>query len=306
MAYQIDMVTARLFVAVAEEKSIAGAARRENIVPSAVSKRISELEQRLGHLLIQRHPAGIEVTPAGALVLRRARNLVHEAGQLTSDLAQMAAGIEGLVRIAASEASLLGYLPEILGEFMRAHPSVHVDMDEHPNAEVVRVVEQHDADMGIFTGETPSGSLWVRPCFRDQLVAVMPHDHALARSTGVSLEQLLDCEIIGSQERGALGLLLDKQAAVHGRSLRNRVRARGFNVACRLAREGLGVAVVAESASLLLAAEAMGLATRPLTEPWARRQHWVCVPQPETLPTAVRLMLSQVLRKQNDEPLETA
>ncbi len=86
MAFLLDIITARLFVSVLEEGSIAGAARCEAIAASAISKRISELEQRLGQVLLRRHAGGVEVTAAGAAVLRRARNLLHEAGQLEAEL----------------------------------------------------------------------------------------------------------------------------------------------------------------------------------------------------------------------------
>ena len=46
MALHLDLVTARLFVAIVEEASIARAAARENIAPSAISKRVTELELR--------------------------------------------------------------------------------------------------------------------------------------------------------------------------------------------------------------------------------------------------------------------
>jgi DNA-binding transcriptional LysR family regulator len=299
MTYLLDTTTARLFVAVIEEGSIAGAARRENIVPSAVSKRISELEERLGHRLLTRHASGVEMTPTGAIVLRRARNLVHEAGQLDAELAQLSAGVEGHVRIVASETTLVGYLPEILGQFLQRHPAVHVDLEERASVDVAAAIERYGADLGIYAGDTPPGGLWVRPCFRDQIIAVMRKEHALAKQPGVTLIQLLDHEIIGDDERGALSSLLNRQAAVCGRSMRTRVRARGFDLACRLANEGLGVGIVAESTSVLLLARAMGLVARPVLEPWARREHRVCVRQPGELSTAARLMLAHILGMQN-------
>ncbi|MDB5383307.1 MAG: transcriptional regulator, partial [Rhodospirillales bacterium] len=64
MAYLLDIITARLFVSVFEEGSIAAAARRESIAASAISKRISELEQRLGQVLLRRHAGGVELTVA--------------------------------------------------------------------------------------------------------------------------------------------------------------------------------------------------------------------------------------------------
>lgn len=302
MPYFLDTITARLFVAVAEEGSIAGAARRENIVPSAVSKRISELEQRIGHRLLIRRASGVEITSPGTVVLHRARNLVHEANQLDIEIALLSEGVEGHVRIVASETTLVGYLPEILSQFLQRHPAVHVALEERANAEVISSIEHHGADLGICTSDIPTGGLWVRPCFRDQIITVMRKDHPLASLSGVTLVQLLDHEIIGDHEHGALTGLLNRQAAAYGRTMRFRVRARGFDLACRLANEGLGVGIVPESASILLLADAMGLVARPLLEPWARREHRVCVRQSDELSTAARLMLAHILGKQDRAP----
>jgi DNA-binding transcriptional LysR family regulator len=296
MAYQLDMTTARFFVSVVEEGSIAGAARRESIVPSAISKRISELEQRLGHVLLERYVTGVEMTLAGSMVLRRSRNMINEARQLEAELNQLTAGAQGYIRIAASETTLVGYLPEVLGEFMQAHPGVRADVDERVNAEVVSSVERHEADLGIYAGDMQPGGLWVRPCYRDQIVAVMRHDHELASFPGVTLAELLNHEIIGQGEGGALGSLLDRQAAAQGRSIHIRVRARNWGLACRLAQQGLGIGIVAESSSLLFA-EAMGLVTLPVLESWARREHRVCVRNPEELSNAAKLLLGHILRR---------
>ena len=62
MSVRFDLLTLKLFIAVVEEQSIARAAERENIVPSAVSKRISDLEADLKVSLIQRHNRGIATT----------------------------------------------------------------------------------------------------------------------------------------------------------------------------------------------------------------------------------------------------
>jgi DNA-binding transcriptional LysR family regulator len=302
MAYPLDMTTARFLISVVEEGSIAGAARRESIVPSAVSKRISELEERLGHVLLERYVTGVKMTLAGSMVLRRARNMVNEARQLEADLHQLTDGAQGYIRIAASETTLVGYLPEILGEFLQAHPGVRVDVDERVNAEVIPIVEQHEADLGIYAGEVSPGSLWVRPCYRDQIVAVMPREHPLAGFPGVTLAELLNHEIIGQGEGGALGSLLDRQAAAQGRTVHIRVRARGWDLACRLAQQGLGIAIVAESSSILFAG-AIGLITLPVLESWARREHRVCVRNPESLSNAARLLLGHLLRRAGMEGL---
>ena len=297
MAFLLDMVTARLFVSVVEEGSIAGAARRERIAASAISKRVSELEHRLDLVLLRRHAGGVEVTAAGATLLQRARNLLVEAGQLEAELRHLRAGIQGHVRIVAGETTLVDYLPSVLRDFLATNPRIRVDLDERQHAGVIRAVQEQTADIGITPTEAAPPQIWSRPCYRDQLVAVMRRDHPLAAYPGVTLAEILGHEIIGHDQRGALGTLLARQAAALGRSLRTRVAADGYDVACRLAQEGLGIAIAAESSARLFAA-GMELVSLPVLDSWARRQHRVCVRRPEDLSPAARLLLDRLLAGQ--------
>ena len=305
MSFVLDMTTARLFVSVIEEGSIARAARRESIAASAVSRRISELEQRLNLVLLRRHASGVEITTAGAAVLRRARNLLHEAGQLEAELQQLGAGIHGHVRVAAGETTLIGYLPAVLGSFLQANPGIRVDLEERLHADALRAVQEQSADIGILASEALPADMWVRPCYRDQLVAVVRRDHPLAQHTGVTLAEMLDHDMIGQDRRGALWALLSRQTTALGRSMRVRVTAYGYDVVCRLAQEGLGIGIVAESSSSLFAA-GMGLVSLPVLDAWACRQHRLCVRSLEGLSPAARLLLDRLLREARVETAGTA
>ena len=69
------------------------------------------------------------------------------------------------------------------------------------------------------------------------------------------------------------------------------------DVVCRLAQEGLGIGIVAESSARLLA-DGMKLVSLPVLDSWARRQHRVCVRKPEDLSPAARLLLDRLLAGQ--------
>jgi DNA-binding transcriptional LysR family regulator len=305
MVLLLDIVTARLFVSVQEEGSIAGAARRENIAASAISKRISDLEQRLGLPLLRRYPGGVELTTAGSAVLRRARNLLHEAGQLEAELRLLGSGVHGHVRVASGETMLTSCLPSALAGFLQANPGIRVELQECLHTEVGRAVQEQSADIGVLPGEALPGELWNRPWRRDQIVAVVRRDHPLAGFPGVTWAEMLEHEMIGQDPRGALGTLLARQATALGRSMRVRVSADGYDVVCRLAQEGLGIGIVAETSAALFA-PAMGLVVLTVLDAWARRQHRLCVRDPGQLSPAARLLLDTLLQTAAEDAVAIA
>ena len=71
MTTRLDLYSLQVFLAVLEEGSIAAAAVREHIAPSALSKRLSELERTLDVTLFQRHARGVEPTSAAKALARR-------------------------------------------------------------------------------------------------------------------------------------------------------------------------------------------------------------------------------------------
>ena len=85
MTLRFDLRDLQLFVAVADAGSIARAAERSNTVASAVSKRISDLEEDFGSALIVRGAKGVELTTAGHALLVRARAMLHQAQQLDDE-----------------------------------------------------------------------------------------------------------------------------------------------------------------------------------------------------------------------------
>src|SRR5690242_16266667 len=103
MISRLDLLTLKLFVAIVEEQSMAKAAEREHIAPSALSRRISDLEETLGTPLLHRHHKGIDPTPAGRALIQHARTVIRDLVQLESELVEFSKGTRGHVRIFANE-----------------------------------------------------------------------------------------------------------------------------------------------------------------------------------------------------------
>lgn len=81
MLTDVDLRLLELFVCVAEEGSIHGGARRLMIAQPAVSKGLQRLERQIGMPLVLRSPLGIELTPAGTVLLDAARDILDRIGQ---------------------------------------------------------------------------------------------------------------------------------------------------------------------------------------------------------------------------------
>ena len=86
MIRTLDPYNLRLFTLTAREGSIARAAQAGNIAPSALSRRLADLEHALGAALLVRSPRGIELTDAGQLVLARAERMDHDLRQLVAEV----------------------------------------------------------------------------------------------------------------------------------------------------------------------------------------------------------------------------
>ena len=91
----IDLKTLRLLVAVCDHRNMARAAEQEHIEPSAISKRIAQLEADLGTPLLLRSRRGVEPTPAGIALLEHARTVLFTMDRIAADAASFTGGVEG-------------------------------------------------------------------------------------------------------------------------------------------------------------------------------------------------------------------
>jgi len=128
---------------------------------SAVSKRISELEQLAGSALLHRHARGVTLTPTGELLLSYAKQIVQALQRMRIELDQYASGMTGRVRIHANTWAITEFLPDELHAFAALHPGVEVELEEHGSSAIVRAVTAGMADLGIITRTAPVTDLHV-------------------------------------------------------------------------------------------------------------------------------------------------
>jgi DNA-binding transcriptional LysR family regulator len=282
------------FIAVAETGSIARAAERCHTVASAVSKRVSDLEESFGTPLLVRGAKGAELTPAGHTFLARARSVLHQAQQLDAELRRHASGARGHVRLFANISAIVEFLPAALAAFLAKHPDIHVHLEEHVSSGVAAGVADNLADFGIMGTLAAVDGLTMTPFRNDELVVVLEPDHALAQRDALSFGDIVQLPLVGLHANSSLHHILARAAADAGRPLNVRIRVTSFDAVCAMVAAGLGIGIIPKAAASAYAAQ-LRLNAVPLSDVWAKRQLFICTRLNEPLPGAAQRLLEHVL-----------
>lgn len=143
-----------VFVRIAELGSLSAAARELNLSPSAVSKSLAQLEERLGVLLVKRTTRSLTLTDSGRIIFERANDILSDL-ETTLDAARQTKSPEGNLRITCSMAFGSKQLTPIVGRYLDGHPKVSASIaldDRLSNL----VEENYDLAVRI-TSRTDSG-----------------------------------------------------------------------------------------------------------------------------------------------------
>ncbi len=180
----------RSFVAVAEALHFRRAAERLHLAQPALSRQIQNLESELGVTLLERTRRRVQLTEAGATLLRHARSLLTRA-QEAAQAAQLAArGRTGWVRIRFVGSASYDVLPRSLKLFRDRSPGVEVILTEMPTGEQVQALREHRIHLGFVRPPIHGEGLALETIQREPLVVALPRGHALARRRTLNLRAL--------------------------------------------------------------------------------------------------------------------
>ena len=287
----LDLKTLRLLVAVCDLQNIKAAARQENIEPSAISKRIAQLEDALGTPLLVRSRRGVRPTPAGIALLEHARTLLFTVERLERDVSAFGEGVRGHVHLTASASAIAESLLDDVAAFLRLPESRHVkvDIDERTSRELVRAVRDGVASLGVCWDNVDFEGLGHQPYRTDQLAVLVHRDHPLARQASLRFEQTLDHDHVGLPPNTAVQGMLQRAAARCGRSVSWRVVVSNFDAALRVVAANLSISVIPYQ--VFRSNPKPEVVAIPLTDPWARRRFAICYRDRDTLQPAAARML---------------
>jgi len=189
--------------AVARAGSFGRAAVELGYTQSAVSQQIAALERIVGEKLVERPggPRAISMTEAGDLLLRHAEAIVNRLDAARADMAALSAGETGTLRVATYQSISARVLPIVMRRFMGAWPGIALELSEPSNDDTLyRGIESGAIDLGFGSLPMPDGPFEATELLTDPHVLLVPSDSPLAARESLSLADLGDVALIGSNQ----------------------------------------------------------------------------------------------------------
>jgi len=184
----------RIFLAVAREGSISGAAKRLSVQHSTVSRRLRSLEEKLETRLIERKKSGFELTEAGEEMMTAASKIEIEILGLEGALGGQDVSVSGELRVSAINNMASTILMPMFVSFSELHPKI--DLDVQVTNKFVKLA-QRDADIAIRLTNAPTDTLIGTRLATVASAVYGSRDYCARVNAGTATEKWLGIECCG-------------------------------------------------------------------------------------------------------------
>ena len=231
-----------VFAAVVETGSFTAAAERLDIAKSAVSRRVSALEERLGVELLRRTTRKQNLTDAGQELYERSTRVLSDLEEIESAVSQEHGEVSGLLRVALPLSFGVSQMCAPIARFGEEHPRVRFDLDL--NDRRIDLVEE-GIDVAVRIGQLPDSSLVARKLFEVRTVICGSPGYFDTHGTPKTPQDLLqhDCLVYGNLADPAKWVCTDQQGKRHRVDVPRAMTASSGDFLCAAAKRGMGIAM---------------------------------------------------------------
>ncbi len=184
----------RVFAGVVDAGSFVGAADALGMSKAAVSRHVSDLEQRLGVRLMQRTTRKLSLTQEGEVFLARCRDILASIEESEAELSTRAASASGLLKVSVPVSFATKHLAPLWSDFLAAHPRLTLDV--HLADRVVDLVDE-GFDLAVRIARLPDSSLVSRKLAATRLVLCAAPSYLRRRGTPQHPDDLAAHDVIG-------------------------------------------------------------------------------------------------------------
>lgn len=286
---------AQVLVRVAQCGSFTAVAEELGYTQSAISQQVHSLEEELGCTLLERRRDGVRLTKDGSVLMPYLEAISHAEDALSRRQRELAGLVGSEISIGTFTSVSRNILPPLMKEFKETWPEVHFVLRQGEYTSIADWVRTGELDLGFTDMEDAEGLVRV-PLLADEMMAVVPHGHRLARKRTVSLEDLAEEPLIVLDEgESSVALRAFDHAGIEPNV--EYTVTDDYSI-LQMVREGLGVTLLYE---LMLSNYDAGLLTKHVRE---RPKRNICLVwrSDETLPLASKRFAEKVIASKERSP----
>lgn len=291
----MDLRQLTALVTVAEVGSVTKAAQLLHLVQPAVTRQIRSLEEEVGVPLFDRTRQGMTLTPAGELLVERARRALHELALARTEIRPSGGGVTGIVRVGLLESALDVLAEPLATAVARRHPGIELRLLTAYSGYLRDWLDSGDIDMSLLYNLDDTASLTMVPLLREPLWAVAPPDAGLSPSSPVPWEKVLTQPLVLPVTGHGLRALIDQARSEVTTPPRVTIQTNSMLLQKKLVLAGHGWTVL-PAAGIAGDVAAGTFSGAPLTAPETVRSVVLALPRGRRIPPPVDAVASELTR----------
>lgn len=291
----MDLKQLTALVTVAEVGSVTRAAQLLHLVQPAVTRQIRTLEQELRVALFERTRQGMILTPAGEVMVDRARRALQELERATAQIRPAPGQVTGIVSVGVLD-SLVDLVSQPLATAVREkHPGIKLRILTGYSGYLQQWLDSGDLDLALLYNLAGTPSLAVVPLLEERLWAIAPPDAELQPNEPVAWEQLLAHPLVLPISGHGLRALIDQARSAIRVKPNIAIETNSMHLQKQMVLAGYGWTVL-PAAGVATDVAADVLSGAPLISPESTRSVVLGLPRAARIPAPVEVVATELTR----------
>jgi DNA-binding transcriptional LysR family regulator len=262
-------------LAVAADKSFSGAARRQLVAQSSLSRTIAQVERMCGVKLFERTTRRLELTADGERFVHAAEAILSAYRQEIGEFEAYLSGTRGVLRLAALPSLAVSLLPPMITRFRHRFPEIAVEVEDVLEGQIAEQIRSGAVELAV-TAEPPVSARSQIPALRfdaiavDEFFCVLPQGHRLLDRSAIDWTDFAGEAFIGFDDASSVRRIVDDTLLERGVVPARWLSARNVASVAGLCAAGLGVSAAPGFVLPLMAVP--GVVIRPIGDTPVQRR----------------------------------
>lgn len=216
----MDIRPLRYFISVAEHLNFTEASKDLYVAQPSVSQQVAHLEKNIGVKLFRRNKHSVQLTNAGSVFLKDAKEILKKLDQSIVNAKQAEEGLIGTINIGLLSVPVRDFLPHLIRNFRRKHPKINIKLNYYHVGQMIEKLKSDELDIAftLSLGLQSIGGLEYKTLWHQTHCIILQQDHPLADRTSINISELAhDSFVMLDREEAPPGFdLLLATCANHG------------------------------------------------------------------------------------------